>query len=409
MKQAILDRFLRYVSFDTQSDGLNSSVPSTDTQLVFARSLAEELKQLSFSDISLSDDGYLTASIPANTENVPCIGFIAHLDTAPDYSGADVKPQTIKNYQGQDILLGDQEVLSGDQFPSLMKYIGQTLITTDGSTLLGGDDKAGIAEIITALHYLKQHPEIPHGEIKLCFTPDEEIGRGADHFDVEGFGAEWAYTVDGGELGELEYENFNAATAVVTAIGNNCHPGSAFGVMVNAQTMAARFHARMPLKDTPEYSQGYDGFFHLIGMEGVTEQAKLTYIIRDFDADLFQQRKRWLKEQVEKYDADLEQGKLTIEIEDSYFNMKEKIEPFMHIVGTAREAMEALDIQPIMKPIRGGTDGSRLSFMGLPCPNIFTGGHNFHGKHEYICLESMEKAAKLIVEICRLTAEKAKQ
>lgn len=409
MKQAILDRFLRYVSFDTQSDGLNTCVPSTDSQLVFAKSLADELEQLAFSDVSLSDDGYLTASVPANTDNVPCIGFIAHLDTAPDYSGADVNPQLIENYKGQDISLGEQEKLAVNQFPSLMKYVGQTLITTDGSTLLGGDDKAGIAEIITALSYLKQHPEIPHGEIKLCFTPDEEIGRGADHFDVEGFGAKWAYTVDGGELGELEYENFNAATAVVTAVGNNCHPGSAYGVMVNAQTMAARFHARMPLKDTPEHSKDYDGFFHLIGMEGVTEQAKLTYIIRDFDSELFQQRKRWLTEQVEKYDAELEQGELKITIEDSYFNMKEKVEPFMHIIDTAKEAMETLNIQPIMKPIRGGTDGARLSFMGLPCPNIFTGGHNFHGKHEYICLESMEKAATLIVEICRLTAEKAKQ
>ncbi len=407
MKQAILERFLRYVSIDTQSDAQQTSVPSTQTQMAFAKVLAAELQELGFDNVELSKDGYLSASIAANVENVPTIGFIAHLDTAPDFSGANVKPQIIENYQGQDIKLAGDECLSPKQFPSLEKYIGQTLITTDGTSLLGGDDKAGIAEIITALDFLKRHPEIPHGEIKLCFTPDEEIGRGADCFDVEGFAADWAYTVDGGELGELEYENFNAATAVVTATGNNCHPGTAFGVMVNAQTMAARFHARMPLKDTPEFSEGYDGFFHLIGMQGVTEQAKLTYIIRDFDKELFEQRKRWLKEQVEKYDGELTQGQLTIEIEDSYFNMKEKIEPCMHIVDTAKEAMERLDIQPLIKPIRGGTDGARLSFMGLPCPNIFTGGHNFHGKHEYICLESMEKAAEVIVEISRLAAEKA--
>ncbi|WOT06071.1 peptidase T [Shewanella youngdeokensis] len=404
MKQNLCERFLKYVSFNTQSDGQQQCVPSTHHQFVFAQALRQELVSLGFKEVQLSDKGYLTATVPANVDNIPCIGFVAHLDTAPDYSGENVSPQIIENYNGKDIALGLEEVLSPEQFSSLNQYIGQTLITTDGTTLLGGDDKAGIAEIITALHYLLTHPEIPHGKIRLCFTPDEEIGRGADHFDVEGFGAEWAYTIDGGEIGELEYENFNAATAVITATGNNCHPGTAFGVLVNAQSIAARFHAKMPLKDTPEFSCDYDGFFHLIGMEGVTEKATLTYIIRDFDLTLFEQRKRWLADLVEKYDNELQCGKLSIELQDSYLNMKQQILPHPHIIDIATQAMVNLDIEPQIKPIRGGTDGARLSYMGLPCPNIFTGGHNFHGKHEYICLESMEKAAQTIIEIAKLTA-----
>ncbi|MGS0675034.1 peptidase T [Shewanella sp. 30m-9] len=404
MKQQLLERFLSYVSFNTQSDGNSQSVPSTDSQFVFAQHLRQELISLGFDDVQLSDKGYLTATVPSNVEGAPCIGFIAHLDTAPDYSGENVSPQIIEKYDGKEIQLGLEAVLSPEKFTSLKQYIGQTLITTDGNSLLGGDDKAGIAEIISALHHLVTHPEIPHGKIRLCFTPDEEIGRGADHFDVEGFGAQWAYTVDGGQVGELEYENFNAATAIITATGNNCHPGTAYGVMVNAQTIAARFHAKMPLKDTPEYSRDYDGFFHLLGMEGVTEKATLTYIIRDFDFALFEQRKRWLAEVVEKYNAELAIGKLTIDIQDSYLNMKQQVLPHPHIIDIAKQAMQNLNIEPIIKPIRGGTDGSRLSYMGLPCPNIFTGGHNFHGKHEYLCLESMEQASKTIIEIAKLTA-----
>lgn len=405
MKQQLLERFLRYVSFNTQSDGSSQSVPSTDNQFVFAQHLRQELISLGFEEVKLSDKGYLTATVPGNVADAPCIGFIAHLDTAPDFSGANVNPQVIENYNGKDIQLGLEEVLSPSQFNSLNQYQGQTLITTDGASLLGGDDKAGIAEIICALHHLLTHPEIPHGKIRLCFTPDEEIGRGADHFDVESFGAQWAYTVDGGQLGELEYENFNAATAVITATGNNCHPGTAYGVMVNAQTIAARFHAKMPLKDTPECSKDYDGFFHLMSMEGVTEKATLTYIIRDFDLDLFEQRKRWLADLVSKYNAELSIGQLTIDIQDSYLNMKQQVLPHPHIIDIAKQAMQNLNIEPIVKPIRGGTDGSRLSYMGLPCPNIFTGGHNFHGKHEYVCLESMEQACQTIIEIAKLTAK----
>ncbi|WP_108945965.1 peptidase T [Shewanella halifaxensis] len=405
MKQQLLERFLRYVSFNTQSDGSSQSVPSTDNQFVFAQHLRQELISLGFEEVKLSDKGYLTATVPGNVTDAPCIGFIAHLDTAPDFSGANVNPQIIENYNGKDIQLGLEEVLSPSQFNSLNQYQGQTLITTDGASLLGGDDKAGIAEIICALHHLLTHPEIPHGKIRLCFTPDEEIGRGADHFDVESFGAQWAYTVDGGQLGELEYENFNAATAVITATGNNCHPGTAYGVMVNAQTIAARFHAKMPLKDTPECSKDYDGFFHLMSMEGVTEKATLTYIIRDFDLDLFEQRKRWLADLVSKYNAELSIGQLTIDIQDSYLNMKQQVLPHPHIIDIAKQAMQNLNIEPIVKPIRGGTDGSRLSYMGLPCPNIFTGGHNFHGKHEYVCLESMEQACQTIIEIAKLTAK----
>ncbi|MEZ9596000.1 peptidase T [Shewanella sp. 10N.261.52.F9] len=404
MKQQILERFLSYVSFNTQSDSQSQSVPSTDNQFKFAQHLRQELISLGFEEVQLSDKGYLTATVAANVADAPCIGFIAHLDTAPDYSGENVHPQIIENYNGKDIQLGLEEVLSPTQFTSLNAYIGKTLITTDGKSLLGGDDKAGIAEIVTALYYLMQHPEIPHGKIRLCFTPDEEIGRGADHFDVEGFSAQWAYTVDGGQVGELEYENFNAATAVITATGNNCHPGTAYGVMVNAQTIAARFHAKMPLKDTPECSQDYDGFFHLMSMEGVTEKATLSYIIRDFDLELFQQRKRWLTDLVEKYNAELTIGQLSIDIQDSYLNMKQQVLPHPHIIDIAKQAMQNLNIEPIVKPIRGGTDGSRLSYMGLPCPNLFTGGHNFHGKHEYACLESMEQATQTLIEIAKLTA-----
>jgi len=405
MRQALLERFLRYIKIDTQSDGQNLESPSTPSQFEFAKLLKLELEELGFHRVELSDKGYLSASVPKTIEGVPCIGFIAHLDTAPDFSGANVTPQLIHDYDGSEIKLGEDELLSPELFPDMLKYLGKTLITTDGTSLLGGDDKAGISEIITALHFLLQHPEIPHGEVRLCFTPDEEIGRGADHFDVPEFGAQWAYTIDGGQLGELEFENFNAATAVITAKGNNCHPGTAYGVMVNAQTMAARFHAKMPLHDTPEGSKDYDGFFHLINMQGQTEAAELTYIIRDFDLELFEKRKTWLTERVKSYNADLVLGSLEINITDSYFNMKEQILPYPHIIDIAEKAIINQGVTPLIKPIRGGTDGSRLSYMGLPCPNIFTGGHNFHGKHEYICLESMEKAVDVIIDICKLTAK----
>ena len=405
MRQALLTRFLRYIKIDTQSNESNAQSPSTASQFEFASLLKAELEQLGFQSVELTESGYLTASVPKTVNGVPCIGFIAHLDTAPDFNGANVNPQIIEDYNGEDILLGECGLLSTEQFPSMLNYIGQTLITTDGESLLGGDDKAGIAEIITALAYLLEHPDIPHGEIRLCFTPDEEIGRGADHFDVPGFGAQWAYTIDGGQLGELEFENFNAATAVIRAKGNNCHPGTAYGVMVNAQTMVARFHAKMPLQDTPEGSKDRDGFFHLVNMQGQTEEAELTYLIRDFDIDTFEKRKQWLTDRVNSYNADLVVGSLEIELTDSYFNMKEQILPYPHIIEIAQQALISQGITPIVKPIRGGTDGARLSYMNLPCPNIFTGGHNFHGKHEYICLESMEKAVDVIIAISKMTGQ----
>ncbi len=406
MRQALLNRFLRYVKQDTQADPNSQSIPSSQGQVAFARQLQQELLELGFDDVFLSESCCLYAKLAANTAKVPAIGFLAHMDTAADYSGAGVKPRVIDDYQGQIIELEQGEALSPEQFPSLLNYLNKTLITADGTTLLGADDKAGIAEIITALHYLLQHPEIPHGEINLCFTPDEEIGRGTDGLELERFGADWAYTVDGGAVGELQYENFNAATAVITAKGNNCHPGSAYGVMVNALTMAARFHARMPLNDAPETSEGYQGFFHLLSMEGQTEEARLVYLIRDFDRAQFEQRKAWLQESVAKCNAELQAGSLETNISDSYYNMKDCILPVPHVTDIACQAMEMAGITPDIKPIRGGTDGAQLSWKGLPCPNIFAGGHNFHGKHEYVCLESMEKAVEVIINIARLTTQR---
>ncbi|QSX34128.1 peptidase T [Shewanella avicenniae] len=406
MQQALLTRFLRYVKIDTQSDSRSTHTPSSQGQWQLAKLLMQELSELGFNDIYLSDSCCLYAKVPANVADVPTIGFIAHLDTSPDFSGKDVNPQIVENYQGQILPLAGADELSPEQFPQLLQYIGQTLITTDGTTLLGADDKAGIAEIITAMHYLLQHPELPHGEISLCFTPDEEIGKGVVHFDLERFGAEWAYTVDGGAIGELQCENFNAATAVITAKGNSCHPGSAFGVMVNAMTMACRFHAKMPLHDTPEHSLGYDGFFHLVSMEGSTEQAQLSYLIRDFDSDQFAQRKSWLSDLVAKYNDELTAGSLTVEISDSYPNMKDAIEPVPHVIDIATQAMELAGVHVDIKPIRGGTDGAQLSHRGLPCPNLFAGGHNFHGKHEFVCLESMTKATEVIINITKLATQR---
>lgn len=406
MQQALLNRFLRYVQINTQSNSHCLQSPSSDGQWQLAKLLQQELIELGFSDIRLTDNCCLYARVPATLKDVPTIGFIAHLDTAPDFSGANVKPQLVENYQGQILPLAGDEVLSPEQFPELLHYIGKTLVTTDGTTLLGADDKAGIAAIISALHHLIAHPDIPHGEVVLCFTPDEEIGRGAQHFDVDYFNADWAYTIDGGAVGELQYENFNAATAVISAKGNACHPGSAFGVLVNAMTMACRFHAKMPLNDTPEHSEGYDGFFHLGSMQGSTECAELVYIIRDFDADQFNQRKTWLTELVHRYNDELTAGSLTIEIKDSYLNMKQTIEPLPHIIDIATKAMEMADVHPDIKPIRGGTDGAQLSYRGLPCPNLFAGGHNFHGKHEFVCVESMLKATEVIINIAKLATQR---
>ena len=401
----LLTRFFRYIAFDTQSDEGRTTCPSTPGQLTLAMHLADELKSLGLQQVELDDNGYLTALLPANvTTAVPAIGFIAHMDTAPDYSGHKVQAQLVESYQGGEIALGSgHEVLSPIEFPSLRHYLGQDLITTDGTTLLGADDKAGICEIITAAAHLLAHPEIPHGDIYLGFTPDEEIGRGADRFPLDRFRAQWAYTVDGGELGELEFENFNAATAIVHIRGNNVHPGTAKDVMVNSQTLAARFHAEMPSDETPECTEGYQGFYHLIGSQGSVEESTLTYIVRDFDEAGFARRQQFLLDQVDSWNARLGQPRFSIAIKESYRNMREQVEPHRHIIDIAEKAMREVGVAPVIKPIRGGTDGSRLSFMGLPCPNLFTGGHNFHGKHEYIPVPSMEKSVETLIAIARLT------
>ena len=401
----LLTRFFRYIAFDTQSDEGQTTCPSTPGQLTLAMHLADELKSLGLQQVELDDNGYLTALLPANvTTPVPAIGFIAHMDTAPDYSGHKVQAQLVESYQGGEIALGSgHEVLSPIEFPSLRHYLGQDLITTAGTTLLGADDKAGICEIITAAAHLLAHPEIPHGDIYLGFTPDEEIGRGADRFPLDRFRAQWAYTVDGGELGELEFENFNAATAIVHIRGNNVHPGTAKDVMVNSQTLAARFHAEMPSDETPECTEGYQGFYHLIGSQGSVEESTLTYIVRDFDEAGFARRQQFLLDQVDSWNARLGQPRFSIAIKESYRNMREQVEPHRHIIDIAEKAMREVGVTPVIKPIRGGTDGSRLSFMGLPCPNLFTGGHNFHGKHEYIPVPSMEKSVETLIAIARLT------
>ncbi|MGY3932801.1 peptidase T [Aeromonas encheleia] len=400
----LLERFLRYLTFHTRSDACNPACPSTEGQLIFARALRDEMTQLGLSQVTLDDNGYLTACLPGNQPDAPAIGLIAHMDTA-DYEAEQVVPQIIENYQGGDICLGKgDEVLAIRQYRCLKNYLGQDLITTDGTTLLGADDKAGIAEILSAVAQLQTNPEIPRGDLWLGFTPDEEIGRGANLFPLDRFPARWAYTVDGGELGELEYENFNAASATVRFIGNNVHPGTAKGGMINSQTLAARFHAAMPPEQTPECTEGYEGFFHLAQMRGTVEETELHYIIRDFDDDAFAARKAQLKERVASLQLDAPKARIELTLTDSYRNMRSQIEPHMHIVELAKAAMLAADVTPKIKPIRGGTDGARLSFMGLPCPNLFTGGHNFHGKHEFIPLQSMEKAVATLVELVRLTA-----
>lgn len=400
----LLERFLRYLTFHTRSDACNPACPSTEGQLIFARALRDEMTQLGLSQVTLDDNGYLTACLPGNQPDAPAIGLIAHMDTA-DYEAEQVVPQIIENYQGGDICLGKgDEVLAIRQYRCLKNYLGQDLITTDGTTLLGADDKAGIAEILSAVAQLQANPELPRGDLWLGFTPDEEIGRGANLFPLDRFPARWAYTVDGGELGELEYENFNAASATVRFIGNNVHPGTAKGGMINSQTLAARFHAAMPPEQTPECTEGYEGFFHLAQMRGTVEETELHYIIRDFDDDAFAARKAQLKERVASLQLDAPKARIELTLTDSYRNMRSQIEPHMHIVALAKAAMLAADVTPKIRPIRGGTDGARLSFMGLPCPNLFTGGHNFHGKHEFIPLQSMEKAVATLVELVRLTA-----
>ncbi|MFA0028104.1 peptidase T [Vibrio breoganii] len=405
----LVERFLRYVSFDTQSNGANEQYPSTEGQRVLAQQIESELRELGLSDVLLDDNGYISARLPSNVDfDVPAIGFVAHMDTAPDASGKDVKPQVVDNYQGGKIVLGDSgEVLTPSQYPDLDKLHGQSLITTDGTTLLGADNKAGIAEIITAVAYLKANPQIQHGDICIGFTPDEEIGRGANLFDVERFGAEWAYTIDGGPVGELEYENFNAASAKVICHGVNVHPGTAKNKMVNAINMAAQFQLLMPSEETPECTEGYEGFYHLNSMTGAVAKAELSYIIRDFDRDGLASRKAFMQAQADKLNSQLTNGHVELEISDSYYNMREMVEPYPHIIDIAKQAMIDCDVEPNIKPIRGGTDGARLSFMGLPCPNIFTGGYNFHGIHEFVSIDGMKQAVKVIVKIAENTAKRA--
>ena len=406
---AIVERFLKYVSFDTQSSEETEVTPSTPGQMVFAKYLKEELESLGLEDITLDEHGYLFATLPANIDKpVPTIGFIAHMDTSPDMSGKDVSPRIVQNYDGSDIVLCAEEnvVLSPSQFPELLDHKGEDLIVTNGKTLLGADDKAGIAEIVSAIVYLKEHPEIKHGKIRIGFNPDEEIGLGAHKFDVEKFGCDWAYTMDGGEVGELEFENFNAASAKITFKGRNVHPGYAKNKMINSIRVANRFCAMLPAHETPEHTEGYEGFYHLISFNGDVEQTTVAYIIRDHDRARFESRKKKIERFVSEINAEYGEGTATLELRDQYYNMREKIEPLMHIIDTAFAAMEAVGVKPNVKPIRGGTDGAQLSFKGLPCPNIFAGGLNFHGRYEFAPIQNMEKAMKVIVKIAELVAKK---
>ncbi len=408
LKEAIIDRFLSYVCIDTQSDPKSKSTPSTDKQWKLAHLLVDELNSIGLHEVTIDNNGYIMATLPATTTKpIPTIGFIAHYDTSPDFTAENVSPKIIENYNGKDIILNTEKniVLSPSYFSDLKQYIGQTLITTDGNTLLGADDKAGITEIVAAAEYLIQHPEIAHGKIRIAFTPDEEIGRGAHLFDVKKFGADYAYTMDGSQIGELEYENFNAASAVVTINGTIVHPGYAKDKLVNSMLISQDFISSLPRLETPEHTSDREGFFHLHDIQGSVEKTTLEYIIRDHEKEHFEARKQVMIALVEELNKQYGEGTLEIEIHDQYYNMKEKIEPNMHIVTIAKKAMESLKIKPLIKPIRGGTDGSQLSFMGLPCPNIFAGGHNFHGKYEYVPVESMQKASEVIVKIAELTAE----
>ena len=406
-KEHIIKRFISYVTIDTESDPTSNTTPSTAKQWDLANKLAEELKTIGMQDVSIDENAYIMATLPSNVSHaVPTIGFISHFDTSPDFTGANVNPQIIEDYNGKDIVLNEAEdiILSPDYFEDLLQYKGQTLITTDGTTLLGADDKAGITEIVTAMEYLINHPEIKHGTIKVGFTPDEEIGRGAHKFDVEKFGADWAYTMDGSQIGELEYENFNAASAVVKVKGKIVHPGYAKGKMVNSMYIAQEFINSLPRLETPEHTDEYQGFFHLYAIKGDVEETVLEYIIRDHDFGHFEARKAVMDKLTNELNEQYEREVIRVEIKDQYYNMREKIEPVMHIVAIAEEAMKQLHIEPIIKPIRGGTDGSQLSYKGLPCPNIFAGGHNFHGRYEYVPVESMIKATEVICKIAELTA-----
>lgn len=398
---------MKYVSFDTQSNEESGVTPSTPGQMVFAKFLKEELESLGLEEVTLDENGYLFATLPANTDKpVPTVGFIAHIDTSPDMSGKDVKPRIVENYDGSDITLCAEEniILSTTQFPELLDHKGEDLIVTDGKTLLGADDKAGIAEIVSAMVYLKEHPEIKHGKIRVGFNPDEEIGMGAHKFDVAQFGCEWAYTMDGGEVGELEFENFNAASAKITFKGRNVHPGSAKGKMINSMLVANRFISMLPAGETPEHTEGYEGFYHLIGLTGEVEQTTVSYIIRDHDRARFEARKQEMERLTGVINAEYGAGTATLELHDQYYNMREQIEPVMHIIDTAFAAMKAVGVEPRIKAIRGGTDGAQLSFKGLPCPNIFAGGLNFHGRYEFVPVQSMEKAMNVVVKIAELVA-----
>ncbi|PTO88011.1 peptidase T [Vibrio splendidus] len=404
--EKLVERFLNYVTFDTKSDPSNQQCPSSPGQITFAEALKSELIALELADVSLDENGYLMAKLPSNVDyDVPAIGFVAHMDTAPDASGANVKPQLIKDYQGGTIELGASgECLNPSQYPDLDTLHGHDLITTDGTTLLGADNKAGIAEIISAIAYLKANPDVKHGDICIGFTPDEEIGRGANLFDVKKFGAEWAYTIDGGPVGELEFENFNATSADVICHGVNVHPGTAKGKMVNSMNIAAQFQLMMPTQETPECTEGYEGFYHLKSAEMGVARSELGYIIRDFEREGVEARKAFMQQKVDELNERLEKGRVELVLTDSYFNMKEMVEPHQHIIELAKQVMIECDVEPMIKPIRGGTDGARLSFMGLPCPNIFTGGYNFHGIHEFITIQGMEQAVKVIVELSQRTA-----
>lgn len=404
----IIDRFFKYVTFDTQSNEETGTTPSTPGQLVFARELVKELEEIGLEDITLDDKSYLMATLPANTsKKIPVIGFIAHLDTSPDMSGKDVTP-CIVAYKGGNVVLCVEEnvVLSPQVFPELNDYKGQDLIVTNGKTLLGADDKGGVAAIISAMQYLKDHPEIEHGKIRIAFTPDEEIGQGADHFDVEKFGCEWGYTIDGGQIGELEYENFNAAAAKVIFKGLNVHPGYAKNKMQNASLLAVEFASWLPVSQRPEHTEGYEGFYHLTGMSGTVEEASLSYIVRDHVRSLFEQKKEFLHSLVKRMN-EMYPGNTTLELRDQYYNMREVVEPKKFIIDLAFDAMKAVGVTPLVKPIRGGTDGARLSFMGLPCPNVFAGGLNFHGRYEFLPVKSLEKSMQTIIKIAELLAQKS--
>lgn len=403
----LIERFLDFVSYDTQSSDETGVTPSTPGQMVFAKHLREEVEKMGLTDITLDDNGYLMATLPANTQrNLPTVGFIAHMDTAPDMSGKDIKPRIVKNYDGKDVVLNNEQniVLSPSDFPEMLDYVGQDLIVTDGTTLLGADDKAGIAEILNAVQYLQQHPEIEHGKIRIAFNPDEEIGLGAHKFDVELFGCDFAYTMDGGEIGELEFENFNAAGASITFQGRNVHPGSAKNKMINAILVANEFINMLPAAETPAHTEGYEGFFHVVGISGAVEQAQISLIIRDHNRQRFEERKQELQ-RITDFINSKYAGCATLKMNDQYYNMREKIEPVMHIIETAEAAMRESGVTPKVQPIRGGTDGAQLSFKGLPCPNIFAGGLNFHGRYEFVPIPSMEKASEVIVNICRLIAK----